>query len=119
MSKVTDAQAWQLSIDLLRRAGESIEVTAVERMLEEDGLEKAGRWAAHAMQFKTLRSAPWLVLPCHIDDPERTLTTNEKGDPHGRYAAALIVKRLREYEISRWHPDPMAALREAERDAAA
>jgi hypothetical protein len=121
MTKVTDEQAWQLAIEMLRVLGEPIEVNAVRRMLEDDGLEAAGRYAAHAMQFRTLRSKPWLALPCDLNDAavEQILAAGDSADGHGRYAAAVLARRLRHAGVSRWHPDPMTALREAERDTAA
>jgi hypothetical protein len=114
---ITDEQAWQLAIAMLRHVGEPIEVSGVERLLEEDGLEKAGSYAAHAMQFRTLHSKPWLMLPCGLNDAdiEAILAAgNSNGDRCGRYAAAVLARRMQQHGVSRFHPDPEHALRDAE-----
>jgi hypothetical protein len=38
--------------------------------------------------------------------------------PHGWRAAALLLQRMLDAGVSRWHPDPLAAIAEAERQTA-
>jgi hypothetical protein len=119
---VSDAEAWGLAIAMLRHTGEPIEINAVVRLLQDDGLEQAGRWAAHAMQFRTLHSKPWLMLPCGLGaaDVDRILARGDGGsDLRGERVAAVLWKRMQRQGISRFHPDPEHALREAERKPAA
>jgi hypothetical protein len=121
MTAVTDEEAWALAIAMLRQSGEPVWVNNIEGMLESRGFEEAGRWASSQMQFLSLRSKPWLVLPCNLDDADvdRILAAgSDGGDLHGRYAAAVLARRMRRYGISRWHPDPERAIEAAQRNAA-
>jgi hypothetical protein len=122
MTAVTDEEAWTLAIAMLRQSGEPVWVNNIEGMLESRGFEEAGRWASSQMQFLSLRSKPWLKLPCNLDDAEveRILAAGDNGnDFHGKYAAAVLARRMQRHNISKWHPDPKRALTEAERNAAA
>jgi hypothetical protein len=120
--RVTDEEAWKLAIERMQHSGEPVWIRNVENMLQSRSVEETGRWASANMQFASLRSKPWLTLPCHLNgtDVERILTAGDSnGDLRGEYAAAVLARRLQRHSISRWHPDPVQALREAEKDAAA
>ncbi len=120
--RVSDEEAWRLAIERMRQSGEPVWIRNVEGLLQSRGLDETGRWASANMQFQSLRSKPWLALPCHLNntDVERTLAAGDNGgDLRGEYAAAVLARRMQRYGISRWHPDPAQALREAEKDAAA
>jgi hypothetical protein len=71
------------------------------------------------MQVYTLRLPPWATVPCYLlDDVDVVLARGDDG-VRGDYNAAVLLKRMQRHSISRWHPDPINALREAEkRDAA-
>jgi hypothetical protein len=119
---VTDEEAWSLAIEMMRHSGEAVWASNIDNMLQSHGLIEAGQYAAHAMQFRSLRSRPWLTLPCDLSDAdvESILAAGDDGrDLCGEYAAAVLARRLLHYGISKWHPDPRAALRDAERKPAA
>jgi hypothetical protein len=121
MTAVTDEQAWTLAITILRQSGEPVWVNNIDSVLQSRGFKAAGEWAAANMQFQSLRSKPWLMLPCNLTDAEveRILARGDNGDDlHGKYAAAVLARRMQRHNISRWHPDPKRALAEAERNAA-
>jgi hypothetical protein len=113
-----DKSAFELAIQMMRTCGEPIWAGSIDKMLAGRGLEEAGRYASHCMQFTTLQGRPWLMLPCDLagEDPDKVLS---EPDEHGRHAAARLLQRMRNAGVSDWHPDPMAALREAEKKPAA
>jgi hypothetical protein len=112
----TDEEAWNLAIQMTRASNEPVWVNNVDRMLAEDGLEKTGKWASYQMQFRSLKSAPWVMLPCDVADGDidRILAAGHDGqDLRGQYVAAVLRKRMQRYGVSPWHPDPERALAEA------
>jgi hypothetical protein len=117
-----DEAAWTLAIEMLRHSGEAVWTNNIDHMIETRGLEAAGKWASSNMQFRMLRSKPWLTLPCNLSDAavDRILAAGDNGgDRCGEYAAAVLAKRMQRLGVSRWHPDPEQAMRDAERNAAA
>ena len=53
--------------------------------------------------------APWQPAPCNI------ASALDESDPQRSYrAAALLLQRMLAAGVSRWHPNPLAALAEAE-----
>ena len=61
---------------------------------------EVAQFAAYCAQFIALRLRPWERPPCH---------SSGEGDD----AAAVLLRRMLKAGISRWHPDPMAALEAA------
>jgi hypothetical protein len=113
-----DIEAWEMAIAMMRQSGEAVWINNVDNLLQSRGLEETGKWAAANMQFVSLRSKPWLTLPCNLSDAgvERILAAGDNGgDLRGEYAAAVLTRRMRNAGVSRWHPDPERALREAQR----
>jgi hypothetical protein len=113
-----DIEAWEMAIATMRQSGEAVWVNNVDNLLQSRGLAETGKWAAANMQFVTLRSKPWLTLPCNLSDADvdRILARGDGGsDLRGEYAAAVLAKRMQRYGISKYHPNPEQALREAER----
>jgi hypothetical protein len=122
MTDARDVAAWELAIKMLRDSGEAVWVNGVDRALEERGLEEAGRWAAAQMQFVTLRSRPWLALPCDLvtyGDADLDAILAADNDESGKRTAAVLLKRMRDAGVSDWHPDPMAALAKAAKKSGA
>jgi len=75
---------------------------------------------AYRLQTKNLHLKPWQIRPMDIDDPDNP---DEGRGParaqlDGRYEAAALLKRMLAAGVSRYHPDPMAAIEEAERERA-
>jgi hypothetical protein len=77
--------------------------------------EQVGAFCAYHCQTRALGLAPWQRPPCLIEDPEAALRGPD--DLSGRHNAARLLQRMIKAKVSRWHPDPMAALAEAERNA--
>jgi hypothetical protein len=112
-----DIDAWERAIQMMRDSREAAWANNVDRMLKDHGLEETGKWAAHNAQFVSLRSAPWLTLPSdlHLYDLDAVLAAGD--DERGEYSAAVLLKRMRNAGVSDWDPNPLAALREAEKAA--
>jgi hypothetical protein len=84
-----------------RRDGE----TQIEHMLKNRPWREVGEFAAYGQQMHALQLRPWQHPPCWVgtDDP----------DPEHAPAVALL-KRLLANNLSRFEPDPVAALQAVE-----
>jgi hypothetical protein len=85
-----------------------IEGAPIQRGLGEDW-EVVGRFAAYAAQDNALRLKPWEMPPCWIRDLAASLEV-PPGDPRGERRAAELLKRLLDAGLSRYEPNPIAAL---------
>jgi hypothetical protein len=65
-------------------------------------------FAASCCQSRSLNLDPWEEPPCHGDSVHQP-------DP----AAKKLLEQMLAAGVSRWHPDPMAALAEAKQKGAA
>jgi hypothetical protein len=88
----------------------------IDRKMKQDGFTETGRFAAYCCQCNALRLMPWQDPPCHV-------YAEERGDDEARnqisgYEQALsLLQQMLDLGISRWHPDPVAAI-EAKKKAA-
>jgi hypothetical protein len=113
-----DEAAWTLAIEMYRARGPH-DAEHIDAKLTREGCKEAGKAAAYSMQGRSLHLPPWATVPCYLlDDVDAALARGDDGI-RGNYNAAVLLKRMQRHGISRWHPDPIAALREAEKDAAA
>ena len=80
----------------------------IDAMLREDGWEEAATFAAYHCQNDSLNLLPWESPPCWGDSVHHP-------DP----AARKLLEQMLSLGISRWHPDPMAAIAEAKQKGAA
>jgi hypothetical protein len=114
---ITDEEAWTLAIKMYRARGPR-DAEHIDARLTR-GVKEAGKTASYSLQAANLRLPPWQTVPCYLlGDVDAVLARGDDGI-RGNYNAAVLLKRMQRYGISRWHPDPIAALREAERNAAA
>jgi hypothetical protein len=109
-----DRDAFERAIAIMLRHREAIHRRDFRRRLAEaqEPWESIGRHAASVAQSEALRVRPWETAPCdldgEIDDPP--------GYEHRRTAAAAaILTRLLAANLSRFEPDPVNALAQAER----
>ena len=119
MTTAIDRAAMTLAIGRARaESADSRE--RIEEILAREGFAEAGETAAYWAQDTALRLRPWQTPPCWVHDIEGELAAGDDGDDvHGRKRAARLLRRMRDLGISRWHPDPVAAIAEAEAAAAA
>jgi hypothetical protein len=113
MTEPRDIEAWKLAIVMMRESNEPVYVNNVDGKLSKEGLAETGKWAASAMQSRSLRLEPWRVAPCEIKDAdiEEILRAGpDDQDIRDVYGAAVLRKRMQLNGVSRWHPDPVRAL---------
>jgi hypothetical protein len=87
----------------------------IDRMMASRPFEEVGRFAAYHCQRRNLRLKPWETAPCDAGphrDPDAV-------DSHGYAAAAGLLERMLAAGLSRWEPDPIAALEAATAEPAA
>ena len=113
-----DKQALTRCIEIFRARGQT-DAEYIAEKLEREGFPAAGRFASYSAQMDSLHLPPWMFPPCFIDDSDVDKLIAAGDDSHGKHAAAKLVARLRELSISKYHPDPLAAIKTAKRDAAA
>jgi hypothetical protein len=106
----TDKAALELAIDLDRKRDRATR-QQIDAMLKERPWRDVGEFAAYGCQCDALRLKPWQPPPCwaEVDDQD-----NEAGPISGHKAAAELLRRMLALGISRWHPDPLAAIETAE-----
>ena len=75
----------------------------IGRMLREDGWEEAATFASYHCQIDALRLKPWEQPPCHVDE----------DDPGEDKEAQQLLREMLALGVSRYHPDPMAAIEAA------
>jgi hypothetical protein len=75
-----------------------------------EGWQRAAEFAAYCCQCRTLRLKPWQSPPCS-SGPHNNV---DDFPGAGRAAAAQLLKRLLDAGLSRWEPDPIAALERVE-----
>jgi hypothetical protein len=104
-----DREALQRAIDMT--LAESDWAVRIMEKLAEDGFEQTGEFCAFHQQIRHLRLQPWQDPPC-------LFTANDKPDPTrdagcGEAEAIALCKLLRAVGLSRFEPDPLAALARA------
>jgi hypothetical protein len=112
----TDKAALELAIEIARKRDRAQRQKQIDTMLKEQPWHEVAEFAAYGCQCDTLHLKPWQPPPCwaEIDDQD-----NEAGPISGRRAAAELLRRMQALGISRWHPNPIAAIAAAEAEPAA
>jgi hypothetical protein len=108
-----DVDAWERCIEI-ERSRSPAHAERINEKLAQEGLEKAGRDAAYACQYATLRLRPWDWTPSWVEPSQidaiiargKDNTAPQQGD----YNAAVLLRKMLAAGISRWEPDPMEAL---------
>jgi hypothetical protein len=86
----------------------------IQAKLKEEPRLAVMKFAASLCQDEALRLRPNQLPPCEIDpdDIDAILERGDCDDVSAVYGAALLLRRMIKAGISRWHPDPVAALRD-------
>jgi hypothetical protein len=110
-----DREALERAIELAK-AESPAQCKQIDNMLLKDGWGEAAQFAAYACQDRNLKLAPWQMPPVWVrGDPDAILAAPVTGHDHrGLRQAALLLKRLLAAGLSRFEPDPEAALAKAE-----
>jgi hypothetical protein len=116
--KKIDREAFKLAIEQLIRA-EPDRTEQIDEKLKEGGLWEAGTFAAYCRQCDVLHLMPWQDPPCHIDlDEEHDEGDAARDQISGYEQAAKLLREMLALGVSRWHPDPLAAIEAAKKAAA-
>jgi hypothetical protein len=97
----------------MARAESTSERDRFTRMEREQGWLHAAQTASYHCQIAALRPRPWQPVPSE----ERVQVGDEDGEfgaVSGRRAAGELLRRLLEARLSRYEPDPVNALAQAE-----
>jgi hypothetical protein len=106
-----DHDAMARAIEIMRHRDQASAIQIADKLASEPW-EEVGRFAAYGAQGDTLRLRPWQWPPCWIADIEAELAA--PPDQSGRQRAAELLQRMLAAGLSRFEPDPLAALEQAE-----
>jgi hypothetical protein len=78
----------------------------LQSKLKDEAWVAVAEFAAYSCQIDALNLKPWESPPCHADE--------DNSDPQDK-AAQHLLRRMLTAGVSRFDPDPLAALRQASR----
>lgn len=105
-----DFAALELALD---RAGRSDRVkgyTKLDRVWFQHAVS-----AAYSCQWDALQLQVHEITPCFILDPDKVLAIPVTRHNHGEHQAAQLLKQMLACGVSRYHPDPVTAIADANR----
>jgi hypothetical protein len=93
------------------RAEGAARAKQIDSMLADRPWEGVAQFAAYSAQNRSLGLMPWQSPPCHarLSDLDKPF-----DDPRGERESAELLRRLLDAGLSRFEPDPLAAIAEAE-----
>jgi hypothetical protein len=115
-SRTRDRQALTLAIETARKQSAADQQQIDDKLSREPWLAVAV-FAAHGCQERALRLKPWQCWPPCALEPDDVDTPGLEHRAIRRSAA--LLRRMLALGISRWHPDPIAAIERAEAEASA
>ena len=106
-----DRAALKLALALALARNESPgRAQQIDSMLEDQPWAEVATFASFCVQGTSLNLMPWDLPPC---------CASEDDDSKVDAAAVKLLRMMLAAGVSRWHPDPLAALAEAKRKGAA
>ena len=106
----TDRAALELALQQTLAEKDQSRVEQVRSMLEDRDRLDVMQFCSFHRQIEALKLRPWELPPCLGD---------YDGSPGGRDEQAwALLKRMRKAGLSRWDPDPLAAVEAAEKQVA-
>ena len=99
-----DRDALQSAMKIAGR--DELRLEQLQGMLQERPWRDVAEFAAYCVQMESLRLRPWRDPPMHADE--------DHPDPRDPDAQELL-RRMLEAGISRFEPDPLAALAKAQK----
>jgi hypothetical protein len=107
-----DREAMVLAIEVVR-AESPASRAQIDDKLATEPWEAVGHFAAYSAQDRALKLRPWETPPVWIVDLAASLT-RPPDDHRGERRAAELLKNMVASGVSRFHPDPLAAIEAAE-----
>jgi hypothetical protein len=114
--KEVDRAALARAIEMEHSKSDGAVRLGFEKRMQTEPFEELGQYAAYSCQIDCLGLQPWQHPPCNVEPAniKRILDAGSSNDDlHGRYDAAVLLKRLLDSGLSRWEPDPPNALLQA------
>jgi hypothetical protein len=107
----TDREAMERAIATVRSRSES-ERAHIDHIVAQDGWERGALYAAYDCQDAALKLKPWQAPPCWLrtDFDVAEALASSGNDVHGWRRAARLLRKLERAGLSRFEPDPLAAL---------
>jgi hypothetical protein len=87
----------------------------LDAMLADDPWERVAKFAAYSVQIDSLGLLPWQKPPCQTQ--LETALLEPFGDQRGTREAGEILKKLLALGLSKYEPDPIGAIADAEQGA--
>ena len=107
-----DREALERAIAMTRANG-GPDAVQIECKLRDESWEQVARFAAYCRQCDNLHLLPHQNPPCWAD-LEVDLAAGDDG-VLGKYAAAVLLKRMLDAGLSIYEPDPITALEQTRR----
>jgi hypothetical protein len=101
-----DRAALKLAMEIAQRDPKT--ARQLRSKLKDESWEDVARFAAYHCQNESLNLEPWSSPPCWGD-----------SEHHPNPAARKLLEQMLAAGVSRWHPDPLAAIEEAKQKGAA
>lgn len=93
------------------RAEDEGRAKQIDSMLASEPWEEVAQFASYCVQGRALNLQPWQSPPCHASLASLRLPY---GDPRAARESAELLSKMLALGISRFEPDPLAAIAEAE-----
>ena len=106
-----DLDALELAIEQTLAVDDAGRREQVDSMLEEDWWHGA-TFASYHRQCENLHLKVWESPPCCFDEDN---IDADADDIRGGEPALQLLQEMLDLGISRWHPDPLAAIEAAQR----
>jgi hypothetical protein len=113
-----DLNALERAIEFVRARGSPADKLQIEDKLKTEPWLEVARFAVYGAQMRALRLKLWQPAPSDIDDVDAALAAGDDG-VMGHYQAAKLLQRMLCAGLSRFEPDPLAALEGKPKIAAA
>ncbi len=107
-----DEHALLMAVETMRGLG-GLQRGQIDRKLVCEPFFEAARFAAYYCQGDSLNLMPWEAVPSQIDDIEAALRSRDDEGKKIR-EAAMLLKQMLALGVSRYHPNPLHAITEAE-----
>jgi hypothetical protein len=110
-----DIDALSLAMEIMKR--EPGRKEQLESKLEDEPWIEVAEFASYHCQMNALRLDSADSPPCWIKNPDTVLAENKGDRPwhYGEREAALLLKKMLALGISQYHPDPVAAIEDAQK----
>jgi hypothetical protein len=105
--------ALKLAVEMYSRIPGAADQVKAKRC--DEPWQQVAQFCARCMQGVSLKLNPWEICPAKIDLDARYYGRHPPPYRDGRDEAAALLRDMLALGVSRWHPDPEAAIAEAER----